>query len=201
MQSMHHNLETARSFHSTIVESHTYDEEVETIKAAKELGMYVCSGGIFGMGESWAQRVEMAEELRALDVDSVPINFLNARPGTPLEGLRELRPVDCLKIIAIYRLMLPTKDLLVCGGREMNLEDQQGSMFKAGANGVMLGNYLTTGGRALVDDHALLESLGLIIRPPPHAPHPPSVPPSIRGEGTDLAGLADKPGVGAAALP
>jgi biotin synthase len=193
MQSMHHNLETARSFHDQIVESHTYNEEVETLKAAKELGMYVCSGGIFGMGETWEHRIEMALELRDLDVDSVPINFLNARPGTPLEGLDELNPIDCLKIIALYRLVLPTKDILVCGGREGNLLGEQRNMFKAGANGMMLGNYLTTEGNALTADHRLLAELGMVVRPPPHQPLPASVPPAIRSEGTDIAGLAGKP--------
>jgi len=193
MQSMHHNLETARSHHAKIVETHSYDEEVETIKAAKELGMYVCSGGIFGMGESWAQRVELALDLRELDVDSVPINFLNPRPGTPMEGMDELSPLDCLKIISLLRLILPTKDLLVCGGREMNLMEEQRNMFTAGANGMMLGNYLTTKGSTLAKDQALIEELGLKIRPPPHQPHPTSVPPAIRGEGTDLAGLKGKP--------
>ena len=201
MQSMHHNLETARSFHSQIVESHSYDDEVATIRAAKELGMYVCSGGIFGMGESWAQRVEMGVDLRELDVDSVPINFLNARPGTPLEGLRELSPTDCLKIIAIYRLLLPTKDLIVCGGRELNLGSRQVDIFKAGANGMMLGNYLTTSGNALQQDFSMLEAQGMTIRPPPHQPHPKSVPPGIRGEGTDLGELARKdPALSAAPL-
>jgi biotin synthase len=192
MQSMHHNLETARSYHSQIVESHSYDDEVETLRAAKSLGMYVCSGGIFGMGESWAHRVEMALDLRDIDVDSVPINFLNARPGTPLEGTQDLTPFDCLKIIALYRLVLPTKDILICGGRQMNLLDEQRNMFRAGANGLMIGNYLTTKGEALASDFDLIESLGMAIRPPPHAPLPPSVPPEIRGEGTDLAGLGEK---------
>ena len=192
MQSMHHNLETARSFHANIVESHTYDDEVETLRNAKSLGMYVCSGGIFGMGETWAHRVEMAVDLREIDVDSVPINFLNPRPGTPLEGQNDLTPVDCLKIIALYRLMLPTKDILVCGGREMNLLGEQVNMFKAGANGLMMGNYLTTAGLQRQHDFDLLESLGMSIRPPPHAPHPASVPHAIREEGTDLAGLEDK---------
>ncbi len=192
MQSMHHNLETARSYHDQIVESHTYDDEVETLRAAKSLGMYVCSGGIFGMGESWAQRVEMALDLREIDVDSVPINFLNPRPGTPLAGKQDLTPIDCLKVIAIYRLILPTKDILICGGREMNLLDEQRNMFRAGANGLMIGNYLTTKGQALAFDFDLIESLGMSIRPPPHAPLPPSVPPEIRSEGTDLAGLTEK---------
>lgn len=192
MQSMHHNLETARSFHSQIVSTHSYDDEVETVKTAKELGMYVCSGGIFGMGESWAQRVELALDLRALDVDSVPVNFLNARPGTPLEGHRDLQPMDCLKIIALLRLVLPTKDIIVCGGREQNLGNEQERMFEAGANGVMLGNYLTTAGQEIARDHARMEEQGFVIRAPPHQPLPPSVPPAIRSEGTDLAGLRGK---------
>ena len=192
MQSMHHNLETARSYHSEIVESHSYDDEVETLRHAKSLGMYVCSGGIFGMGETWAHRVEMALDLREIDVDSVPINFLNPRPGTPLAEKNDLTPTACLKIIALYRLVLPTKDILVCGGREMNLLDEQQHMFQAGANGLMIGDYLTTEGVSLKSDYALIEDLGLQIRPPPHAPHPPSVPPEVRAEGTDIAGLAGK---------
>jgi len=192
MQSMHHNLETARSYHDQIVETHSYEDEVQTLRHAKSLGMYVCSGGIFGMGETWAHRVEMALDLREIDVDSVPLNFLNPRPGTPLADKNDLTPTDCLKIIALYRLVLPTKDILVCGGREMNLLDEQQNMFKAGANGLMIGDYLTTDGVELQSDYALIESLGMQIRPPPHAPHPPSVPPEIRAEGTDLAGLTGK---------
>ena len=192
MQSMHHNLETARSYHGQIVETHSYDDEVETLRSAKALGMYVCSGGIFGMGESWAHRVEMAIDLRDIDVDSVPINFLNPRPGTPLAEQNDLTPVDCLKIIALYRLVLPTKDILVCGGREMNLLDEQANMFRAGANGLMMGNYLTTAGVDRDHDFDLIESLGMSIRPPPHAPHPPSVPHGVRESGTDLAGLRGK---------
>ena len=192
MQSMHHNLETARSFHPNIVESHTYDDEVETIRNAKELGMYVCSGGIFGMGEGWEHRVEMAADLRALDVDSVPINFLNPRPGTHLAEQHDLSPLDCLKIIALFRLMLPTKDLIVCGGRQVNLGEREVDIFKAGANGVMMGNYLTTPGAAMAQDQALMAAQGMKIRPPPHQPLPPSVPHSLRVEGTDVGGLAGK---------
>jgi biotin synthase len=154
--------------------------------------MYVCSGGIFGMGETWAHRVEMALDLRELDVDSVPINFLNPRPGTPLAEQNDLSPMDCLKIVALYRLVLPTKDLLVCGGREVNLGNEQRNIFRAGANGMMLGNYLTTEGSANGIDHDMMADLGLKIRPPPHKPLPKSVPPQIRAEGTDLAGLSDK---------
>lgn len=190
LQAVHHNLETARSFHDRIVSTHSYDEEVDTIRAAKSLGMYTCCGGIFGMGESWAQRVELAMELRELDVDSVPINFLNPRPGTPLETQADLTAEDCLKIIALYRLVLPTKDLIVCGGRAIHLGKRQAEVFRAGANGVMLGNYLTTAGRPAEEDLAMLAAEGLVIRPPPHKPHPPSLPPAVRVEGTDRNGLA-----------
>lgn len=196
MQAVHHNLETARSFHANIVKSHSYDDEVETIKAARDLGMYTCSGGIFGMGESWAQRIELAMELRELNVDSVPLNFLNPRPGTPLEQAadiehRELTAADCLKIIALYRLVLPTKDLIVCGGRSVNLGDRQAEIFRAGANGVMLGNYLTTAGRAADDDLEMIEREGMVIRPPPHRPHPASLRPGVRSEGIDSNGVGN----------
>lgn len=189
LQAVHHNLETARSFHAEIVQTHSYDEEVDTIKAAKALGLYTCSGGIFGMGETWAHRVELAMELRDLDVDSVPLNFLNPRPGTPLEDRRDLSVEDCLKVIALFRLVLPTKDLIVCGGRAVNLGERQTEIFQVGANGVMLGNYLTTAGRPAETDLAMLEAEGMVIRPPPHKPHPPSLRPSVRVEGTDSNGV------------
>ena len=173
LDSYHHNLETSRSFHPNVVETHSYDEERESIVAAKSLGLYVCCGGIFGMGETWDQRVELAVDLRALNVDSVPINFLNPRPGTPLADKHDLTPETCLKIIAMLRLMLPERDLIVCGGREVNLEDRQPELFRAGANGVMLGNYLTTQGTQTDRDLQMIDSLGLEVRPPPHTPTAP----------------------------
>jgi biotin synthase len=190
LQSVHHNLETARSHHASIVQTHTYDDEVATVKAAKSLGMYTCCGGIFGMGESWEQRVELAMELRDLDVDSVPLNFLNPRPGTPLGDQHDLTAEDCLRIVALYRLVLPTKDLIVCGGRAVNMKERQNEIFRAGANGVMLGNYLTTAGRPAEMDLDMIEAAGLVIRPPPHKPHPPSLRPAVRAEGTDTNGVA-----------
>lgn len=161
LQSFHHNLETARSFHGEIVKTHSWDQEAAAIRAAKEVGLHVCCGGIFGMGESLDQRVEFLEQLRELDVDSLPINFLNAQKGTPLEGRRELSPEDCLRIIAVARLMMPTKEIFVCGGREVNLQHLQHRMFEAGANGTMVGNYLTTPGRGAVRDREMLAELGL----------------------------------------
>ena len=159
LHSYHHNLETARSFFPNICTTHDYDEDVNTVRKAKELGFHVCSGGIFGMGESRAQRIELAMTLKELDVDSIPINFLNPRPGTPLESADFLAPVECLKIIVAYRFILPDKDIIVCGGREVNLRDLQSLIFAAGANGMMIGNYLTTPGREPKDDLRMIKDL------------------------------------------
>jgi biotin synthase len=143
----HHNLETARSFFPNICTTHDYEEDVQTVRLAKEAGMKVCCGGIFGLGETLAQRVELAFTLRELEVDSVPLNFLNPIAGTPLEGKKELTPLDCLRIIALFRYLLPERRISVCGGREPNLRDFQSWIFMAGASGTMVGNYLTTSGR------------------------------------------------------
>ena len=143
----HHNLETARSFFSEICTTHSYDEDVTTVKVAKEAGMQVCCGGLFGLGESLLQRVELGMTLRKLNVDSVPINFLNPVDGTPLEGQQLLTPMDCLRIICLFRYLLPDKKISICGGGSINLRDFQSAIFMAGASGVMVGNYLTTSGR------------------------------------------------------
>ena len=143
----HHNLETARSFFPEICTTHDYEEDVETVRVAKAAGMRVCCGGILGLGESAEQRIELATTLRELDVDSVPVNFLNPVTGTKLEGQTDLTPMDCLRIVAMMRYVLPTKHITVCGGRETNLREFQSWIFMAGANGMMIGNYLTTSGR------------------------------------------------------
>ena len=163
----HHNIETARSYFPNIVTTHTWEEEVETVKNAKDLGFEVCCGGIFGMGESLEQRIEFIFQLKDIDPDSIPINFLNPRPGTPLADKHDLTPLDCLKIIAILRLSMPTKELFVCGGREINMGELQEKMFDAGASGTMLGNYLTTQGRSPDADLQLIRDLGL----KPVSPH------------------------------
>ncbi len=155
----HHNLETARSFFPQICTTHGYEEAVATIRAAKNAGMTVCSGGIFGMGENAAQRVEMALTLRELAVDSVPLNFLNPIDGTKLAGASNITPQECLVTIALYRLLLPQRKITVCGGREKNLRDLQSWMFFAGASGTMIGNYLTTTGRSTEDDWQMLKDL------------------------------------------
>ncbi len=161
LHSYHHNLETARSFFPNVCKTHDYDEDVNTVKMAKDLGFNVCSGGVFGLGESWEQRIELAETLREIDVNSIPINFLNPRPNTPLEDANRLTPKECLKIIALYRFMLPDKDIVICGGRDINLRDLQCLIFAAGANGMMIGNYLTTPGRSTDKDIRMVKDLGL----------------------------------------
>ena len=163
VQRYHHNLETARSFFPNICTTHDYEENIKTVTRAKEAGMNICCGGIFGLGESAIQRVEMAFTLRELDVDSIPLNFLNPIPGTRLEKAEHITPFECLQTIAIFRLILPSKRISVCGGREKNLRDLQSWIFFAGASGLMIGNYLTTTGRAVEDDRQMFQDLNLSV--------------------------------------
>ncbi|NDY71882.1 biotin synthase BioB [Desulfobacter hydrogenophilus] len=156
----HHNLETCRSHFDAVCTSHTYDDRVNTIKKAKNAGLSVCSGGIFGVGESMAQVLELAFELRELQVDAVPINFLSSIPGTFFEGKNNLTPLKCLKIISIMRYVLPETDIIICGGRIPNLKMLHPFVFHAGANGIMTGNYLTTKGNQLQEDLEMINHLG-----------------------------------------
>lgn len=167
----HHNLETARSHFDQICSTHSYEERVETVRAAQRVGMSVCSGGIFGLGESEAQVIEMALELRSLNVDSVPMNFLIPVPGTAMEHQQRLTPRDCLKRIAMFRMVLPQQQILICGGRENNLKDLHPLALLAGASGIMTGNYLTRVGRTVADDIAMLDALGMphTLRQPQNA--------------------------------
>ncbi len=169
LQYYNHNLETARSFFPSICTTHTYDDRVRTIQHCKAAGIGICSGGIFGMGEGQEQRVELAVALQELDVDVVPLNFLHAIPGTPFENIPPLRPMQILKIIAVFRLMLPAKDIMTAGGREVHLRDLQSWMFHAGASHTLIGNYLTTLGRKPEADLAMIEDLDLSCAPA-HAP-------------------------------
>ena len=164
LRSVHHNLETSRSFFPRVCTTHDYEEDVAAVRAAKEAGAWVCCGGVFGLGESLEDRAELALTLRELQVDSIPVNFLNPVPGTPLEGRTDLTPTDCLRIIAMMRLVNPAREIIVCGGREVNLRDLQALMFAAGATGTMVGNYLTTSGRPAEEDLRMLRDLGLTRR-------------------------------------
>lgn len=163
MVTYHHNLETSRSFFPSICSTHDYEDDVRTVRVVKQAGLKVCSGGIFGLGESMEQRIEMMLTLRELGVDSVPVNFLDPVDGTRLAGADFLTPLECLKIIAICRFMLPTRQIKVCGGRERNLRELQSWIFMAGASGMMTGNYLTKLGRNPEDDLKMVADLGMTV--------------------------------------
>ncbi|MBN1788122.1 MAG: biotin synthase BioB [Sedimentisphaerales bacterium] len=155
-----HNLETSRNNFKNIVTTHEYDKRVETIKAAKKAGLGICAGGIFGIGETDADRIDLAIELCQLDVDMVPMNFLHPIAGTPLADFPTMQPREILRLIALYRFILPKVDIKVAGGRVLNLRDMQSWMFRAGATAILSGNYLTTAGRAVEEDLQMLEDLG-----------------------------------------
>jgi biotin synthase len=155
----HHNIETSEEFYPKIVSTHSFSERVETIKAAKKAGLEVCSGGIIGLGESWHDRVSMALLLKELDVDSVPLNFLVPIKGTPLEDMKTISPIDAVRTIALFRVILGSKTIKVAAGRESVLKDFQGLMYMAGANGMMIGGYLTVAGRSVDEDLALVNEV------------------------------------------
>lgn len=157
----HHNLETARSFFPEICTTHDYQEDVETIRAAMKAGLSVCAGALIGMGETISHRIELAATLRALNVDSVPLNILTPIKGTPLSHMPALPPMEILMTIAIFRFMLPYKDIKLCGGKEKNLRQLLPLGIAAGANSLMTGNYLTTTGRNSSLDHEMILDLGL----------------------------------------
>lgn len=159
--SYHHNLETSASHFSAICTTHAYEQDLETVRVAKAAGFRVCSCGIFGLGETWEQRIELAETLTKLGVDSLPLNFLNPIPGTPLGTSPILSPSEALRVVALMRLLHPEEDVLVCGGRTTVLGDWRNWIFAAGANGVMTGNYLTTTGCAFAEDAEACAVLGL----------------------------------------
>ncbi len=159
----HHNIETSREYFPRICTTHTFEGRLEVLRSAASLGLSVCSGGILGMGETMEDRINMALTLRELGVDSVPINFLMPVPGTPLENVTAISPLEALQSIALFRFILPTKEVRVCGGRASALGRLHPLIFTAGADGFMIGNYLTRSGLDPEDDKAMLKDLGLII--------------------------------------
>src|SRR6184192_601803 len=161
IQRVHHNVETAESYYPEVSSTVRYEGRIRTIDAVKEAGLETCVGGILNLGESREQRVEMAFQLAALDPTSVPINMLNPRPGTKFGGRELIDPWEAVKWIAIFRLILPEALFRLCGGRIENLGELQPLAVKAGLNGVMMGNFLTTLGAEPEDDRAMFEELGL----------------------------------------
>ncbi|MBD2578340.1 biotin synthase BioB [Oscillatoria sp. FACHB-1406] len=156
-----HNLEASENFFSEIVTTHQWRDRVETVRNLKAAGIQACSGGIFGLGESWEDRIDLAFSLRELEVESVPLNLLNPRGGTPLRDRPQLSPYEAIKAIAIFRLILPQQILRYAGGREAVMGELQSLGFQAGINAMLVGHYLTTLGQPPEQDRALLESLGL----------------------------------------
>lgn len=157
-----HNLNTSKSHHDNITTSHTYDHRVETVSKATRAGISPCSGVIVGMKETYEDIYEMGKALRELDVDSIPVNFLHAIDGTALEGTDELTPLYCLKVLALFRFMNPTKEIRISGGREVNLRSLQPLGLFA-ANSIFIGDYLTTDGQEDNNDFKMLKDLGFEI--------------------------------------
>ena len=159
VKTYHHNLESSRRFYSTICTSHTFDDRVNTIKYAHEVGLQVCSGGIFGLGETEEDRIDMAFDLRELGVHSIPINILTPIPGTPLEKNEAVDPRELLKDIAIFRFILPKVSIRYAGGR-MKLGEYAKLGLEGGVNSALTGNFLTTTGNTIESDKQMIKELG-----------------------------------------
>lgn len=157
-----HNLNTSARNHENITTSHTYDDRVNTVNVVKDSGISPCSGVIVGMKETKQDVIDMARSLKVLDADSIPVNFLHAIDGTPLEGTDELDPRYCLKVLALFRYINPTKEIRISGGREVNLRSLQPLGLYA-ANSIFVGDYLTTAGQESTEDHKMLEDMGFNI--------------------------------------
>lgn len=156
-----HNLESSRRFFPQTCTTHTYDDRIQTIGYLKKAGIKICSGGIIGMGETREDRRDLAFSLKEIGANVVPINILNPIPGTPFEKNPPLAPMEILKTIACFRLILPRQEIMIAGGRTLNLRDMQSMVFMAGASALMVGNYLTTLNQSVEKDLQMLKDLGL----------------------------------------
>src|ERR1700728_11975 len=163
IQRVHHNVETAESYYDEVSSTVRYEGRLRTIQALRESGLGPCVGGFLNLGESREQRVEMAFELAAIDPTSVPINLLNPRPGTKVGDREDIDPWEAVQWLAIFRLILPEALFRLCGGRVENLGELQPLAVKAGLNGVMMGNFLTTLGSSPEEDRTMFEELGLNV--------------------------------------
>jgi biotin synthase len=161
LERYHNNLESSERFFPRICTTHSYEDKLQTIRNAGAAGLSVCSGGIFGLGETWQDRIDMAFAPREIGPDSVPINFLTPIRGTELGRSKPLAPLEALKIISIYRFILPEREIRICGGRLQILGEFNAFIFFAGADGLLIGNYLTTLGRGYQEDLDLIRNFGL----------------------------------------
>ena len=193
IQRIHHNVETAESYYPKVSTTVRYEGRLRTIEAVKEAGLETCVGGILNLGETREQRVEMAFQLAEIDPTSVPINLLNPRPGTKFGDRELIDPWEAVKWIAIFRLILPDALFRLCGGRVENLGELQRTAVKAGLNGVMMGNFLTTLGNLPEEDRGMFEELGLnVARHDDNGsnPRPDNRTGWLEGETPDLVGTA-----------
>ena len=158
-----HNLETAQSLYPEVCTTHTYSDRLKTIENVKKSGLELCCGGIFGMGESWPQRLELVFALKKFNPECIPVNFLNPVSGTRLPKKKPLLPLEFLKITAILRFIFPRQEIKICGGRETNLRSLQPFLFSAGADSIIIGDYLTTKGNPPSDDLQMIRDLGLAV--------------------------------------
>jgi len=164
MRRFNHNLQCSREFYPRIVSTHTYDERMETLKFLKKNDVEICSGGIFGMGETQEDRIKLAFELKPYNLHCLPVNILNPRPGTPLEGREALAPEEVVKMIAIFRFIHPQANIKLAGGRELNLGVYfQEKVLRGGANGFVVGGYLTTAGNPIQEDLDMLQRSGFSL--------------------------------------
>jgi biotin synthase len=161
LQCYNHNLESSRRFFGNVCTTHSYEDRVETIRHLKAAGIKICSGGIIGMGETREDRCDLAFGLREVGANIVPINILNPIPGTPFAQNAPLPPLEILKTIACFRFILPRQEIMIAGGRTVNLRDLQSMIFMAGASALMVGNYLTTLNQPVEKDLQMLKDLGL----------------------------------------
>ncbi len=164
LECYNHNLETSRRFFPRQCTTHTYEDRVKTLRYLKNAGIKLCCGGIIGLGETREDRCDLALALRDVGADLVPINILNPIPGTPYETNLPVPPLEILQTIACFRFILPRQDIMVAGGRAVNLRDLQSMIFTAGASALMVGNYLTTVGQPVEQDLQMLKDLGLVPR-------------------------------------
>jgi len=160
---VNHNLETSRRYFPSVCTTHTFDERMATLQLVRSAGLEVCCGGIIGMGETAEDRIDFLCTLQELAPEEVPINFLNPRPGTPFQDRSLVEPVEALRFVAMARLALPRALVRFAGGREITLQGLQDLGMRSGASGIVLGNYLTTGGRSDQDDFAMLDRLGFEV--------------------------------------
>ncbi|MEL7355353.1 MAG: biotin synthase BioB [Cyanobacteria bacterium J06560_6] len=162
---INHNLNTAEAHHEDICTTHSFQDRLSTVQAVQAAGLTTCSGGIFGMGESDADIVSLALSLRELNVTSVPLNFLIPIPGTPFADRQELTPQRCLRILCLFRLLLPSQEIRIAGGREVHLRSLQPLGLYA-ANSIFVGDYLTTPGQSAQQDFAMITDAGFTIESP-----------------------------------